>query len=191
MSIRRRFNDVIEFNNENKEKLLDFLNDYPVLYKSIQACILIENNQLEFNDSMNSLNLYEIYILIKKFIKDILIRFFPDIYITNDKDLYFEILCSNVSEDKIQTYIDSIKEDFYKDDILSKIKKEQKRKLKIIDFKLLSEKKIDNFRNCSLILDEIGKIIKRFLYNFNNRKINFDFQIYNDSISLEIFERLE
>lgn len=170
----RRINDVIKFNEENKTKLLDFLYKHPIILKSIQT-IMELNNDFDFDKYLLSVDSYEIYSYIKLKIISIFSKYFKNTNILDEDDLFFEIMSKykdTDSHDRVKYLAEKINIPF--DTLLYTIKSNADNTHN--NFYFYIEFDENSISGIEILNAEINKIVNKFLSNFPSKP---EFEISN------------
>lgn len=94
--IAKRINDVIKFNDENKNRMLDFLDEHSIVFRSIQEAMEL-GDEFVFGEHLLNASSYELYSYIKLKVISIFYKYFKGISINDEDDLYYKIT-SNYKE---------------------------------------------------------------------------------------------
>lgn len=178
---------LLKFDNENKEKLLSFLDENPILFRSLQACIVLRDEPFEYYDGLQSLSMYEIYSLIKLKIKAIFNRFLPMFEVSDEDDLLFEMLDENVGEltsdhPLVVNFLDTY-DHFTLEKLINWINQHKRYPIVNMYFNIYSADEHDRSitSDLSQLTKEIISQVDKFLSNF---KINYKFRYMDESSSL-------
>lgn len=166
----KRINDVLKFTNENQESILDFLDETPVLYRSIQACIEIrKENIFEFNEHLSSVDAFHIFNYIMLKIHSIFRKFFDYKESLHYEDLYqlrSQYRNEEITEEYVKQKLKENNNELMIDHYFQLIKEEQYEHEYEYYFDL---DKYKDLTGIDILMEELNKQIKEFLSNFKNK----------------------
>lgn len=195
--MNKKLHSVVEYNNTRERKILDYLEDNPVIAKSIDMCLWIRENNLEYYEGLNTLNYYEIYMLVYEKIKCVFSLFIPNT-IFKDDNLYNELKYSHpkkYSEYINSHLIDELSEllNITKEEVIinkeEKLNYENYRGSQEINFYLELENKLNN-QYYVIFLNELDNIINNFLSKFKEN-IKFSYDIDENCVTFHLIKKVE
>lgn len=185
----KRINQLIALHGDDKEQILDFLDELPVLFRSYQACLLIRRDNL-FDDFDHSepIDDLQLFFYIRKKITSLLSSFFPQCEEDRDDEDYYKIrskyLAGEIKDHELDRYLTKDEVDYMtsryvknKDDV-----NEYDAHFNLGRFDI----DYDEFSNSvKVLLREINVQLKKFLSSFEKSKMAF-MQVTNTcSLGLE------
>lgn len=170
----RRFNQVIKFTEDTANKMLDFLDESPVLFRSIQAILDIRaDDPFKFDQHYLTLSDFHIFSYLVLRIKALFKKFFNDInFVYEDEDLYEirdQYYNGQMDEEKIKKLKERLNYPVNKD----LVKSFENDKMNGIDFSFCIQfTKLDNedMAGMEILNNEINKRILNFLSIFPGKK---------------------
>lgn len=168
---RRNINRILDFDNSNKDKLLSVLDEKPELFKSLQACVYLRDNPLEYYDGLSTLDYYEIYKLITDKIVHIFKMFFPGTSYSK-WEIYNEFLLRETSELNIKFLENcALETEMTVDQLINQINGEkEKGKSEIVVFSGIDGNGKHYYDKIKIFIDELQAEIDKFLSNYKNIK---------------------
>lgn len=168
----RRLNQVIKFTEETNNKMLDFLDESPVLFRSIQAILDIRaDDPFKFDQHYLTLSDFHIFSYLVLRIKALFKKFFNDInFVYKDEDWYEirdQYYNGQMDEEKIKKLKERLNYSVSKD-LTQSFERDKKNG---IDFNFYVEfTKMEDITGVEILINEISKKVSSFLSNIPGKK---------------------